>query len=96
MMALNGYLAGMSTAKNHILSLATRLGAHQGVTHWAISMRMVGKGDFLHRLEQGGDCRTKTYERAMEFFARTWPSDLQWPSDVPRPPSTTAKSSRAA
>lgn len=71
--------------KYHILTLAARLGAHQRVTHWAISMRLAGKGDFLQRLERGGDCRTSTYERAMQFFARTWPADLEWPSDVPRP-----------
>jgi hypothetical protein len=96
MMALNGYQWRMSTAKSHILSLASRLGAHEGVTHWAISMRMVGKGDFLHRLERGGDCRTQTYERAMDFFARTWPADLQWPPEVPRPVATAAKSTRVA
>lgn len=85
----------MSTSRSNILALAARLAAHQGVTHWAISMRMVGKGDFLQRLERGGDCRTKTYERAMDFFARTWPSDLEWPSEIQRP-GPTDKNARAA
>lgn len=86
----------MSSAKNHILTLAARLGAHQGVTHWAISMRLAGKGDFLQRLERGGDCRTSTYERAMQFFAKTWPADLEWPSDVPRPVPAGPRSTKAA
>jgi hypothetical protein len=85
----------MSIFRSNILALAARLAAHQGVTHWAISMRMVGKGDFLRRLERGGDLRTKTYERAINFFARTWPSDLEWPSEIQRPASTD-KNSRAA
>ena len=88
----------ISGLKNHILTLAARLAEHQGVTHWAISMRLAGKGDFLHRLAKPrGDCTTSTYERAMQFFARTWPADLQWPTDVPRPaPDTTRTSTKEA
>jgi hypothetical protein len=87
----------MSSAKHHILTLAARLAAHQGVTHWAISMRLAGKGDFLHRLAKPrADCRTSTYERAMQFFSKTWPADLEWPSDVPRPVPAGPRSTKAA
>lgn len=77
----------MSTARDNILQLAHALAAHQGVTHWAISMRMEGKGDAFDRLmgESPRDMRTTTYERRMSWFADNWPADLPWPAGVPRP-----------
>ena len=75
----------MSSAQKHLLTLASSLAAHQGVTHWAISMRIFGKGDFFRRLERGGNPRSDTYERTLKDFAELWPADLEWPSDIPRP-----------
>jgi hypothetical protein len=83
--------------KRHMLTLAASLGAHENLTHWAISMRFCRKGDFFDGLLRGGDCRTETYERVMLFFAGNWPADLQWPTDVPRPaPDTTRTSTKEA
>ena len=41
---------------------------HANVTHWAISLRMCGKGDIFDRLRRGGDVRTATYEELMGRF----------------------------
>ncbi|RWR26812.1 hypothetical protein D2T29_19740 [Sinirhodobacter populi] len=68
-----------------LTTLAESLAAHQGVTHFAISMRALGKGDFFKKLKDGGDCRTATAGRVMAFFDRCWPDDLEWPRDIPRP-----------
>lgn len=43
-----------------LITLAELLAAHQCVTHFAISMRALGKGDFFKKLKGGGDCRTAT------------------------------------
>jgi hypothetical protein len=75
----------MSSAKQNLLRLSRDLAAHQGVTHWAISMRLFGKGDFFHRLENGGHPRTDTYEKALGLFSQIWPADLEWPRDIERP-----------
>lgn len=75
-----------------LIILADALAAHQGVTHFAISMRALGKGDFFKKLKAGGDCRTATVTRLMAYFAQAWPSDLAWPADIPRP----SKSKEAA
>lgn len=68
-----------------LTALADALAAHQGVTHFAISMRVLGKGDFFKKLKDGGDCRTATAAKVMSFFVRVWPADLEWPRDIPRP-----------
>ena len=75
----------MSTAKSNLIRLCETLSKHEGVTHWAISMRLFGKGDFFHRLRGGADVRTATYEMALGKLSRAWPADLEWPADIPRP-----------
>lgn len=76
----------MSMAKSQLLDLAERLEQHDGVTHWAISMRLLGKGDFFSNLRKPGrDLRMGTYERLLAAFSSCWPEDLEWPADVPRP-----------
>ena len=68
-----------------LIILADALAAHQGVTHYAISMRALGKGDFFKKLKEGADCRTSTAARVLAWFDRVWPTDLSWPSNIPRP-----------
>jgi hypothetical protein len=71
--------------KTALITLAETLATHHGVTHFAISMRALGKGDFFKKLKAGGDCRTKTAANITKFFHDNWPADLEWPSDIPRP-----------
>ena len=68
-----------------LITLVDTLAKHQGVTHFAISMRALGKGDFFKKLKDGGDCRTRTAAKVMAFFDANWPSDLEWPRTIPRP-----------
>ncbi len=75
-----------------LITLADALAAHQSVTHFAISMRALGKGDFFKKLKAGGDCRTATASRLLAYFSGVWPADLEWPRDIPRP----SKSKEAA
>jgi len=75
----------MSTARDHLILLSDTLSVHAGITHWAVSMRITTKGNFIDRLKKGGDCRTATYESALSSFSRVWPTDLEWPDAVYRP-----------
>lgn len=75
----------MSTQVSHILQLTDALAAHLGLTHWAISMRLTGKGDFLDRLKKGADVRTRTAEKILTELSRSWPDDLEWVPGIPRP-----------
>lgn len=43
-----------------LINLAETLATHLGVTHFAISMRALGKGDFFkNMIEKGADCRPR-------------------------------------
>lgn len=75
----------MSSAQENLLRLSDTLTAHENITHWAVSMRLFGKGDFFHRLKKGGHPRTDTYERALLKLSETWPDDLEWPEGIQRP-----------
>ena len=48
-------------------------------------MRVFGKGDFFRKMAAGGDCRTRTAVRVVEWFSDNWPADLEWPRDIARP-----------
>ncbi|MBU2867111.1 hypothetical protein [Pacificibacter marinus] len=71
--------------KTTLITLAETLAVHQSVTHFAVSMRALGKGDFFKKLMDGGDCRTATAAKVLAFFHTNWPADLEWPADIPRP-----------
>ncbi|MCW1934090.1 hypothetical protein [Pararhodobacter zhoushanensis] len=73
------------TQRTALITLATTMAVHHGVTHYAISMRALAKGDFFSKLIAGGDCRTATAGRLMAWFDENWPADLEWPCDIPRP-----------
>lgn len=85
--SVDAALLGMVT-KTALITLANTLAHHDGVTHYAISMRALKKGDFFKGLmEPDADCRTRTAARLFIWFDANWPSDLEWPRDIPRPKS---------
>ncbi|MDO5704075.1 MAG: hypothetical protein Q4G49_03260 [Paracoccus sp. (in: a-proteobacteria)] len=80
-----GLYASMSSYIKHLIELAEIIGAHENISHWAVSMRVTGKGDLIDRLKKGGDVRTATYEGLMRKFSQMWPADLEWPRHITRP-----------
>lgn len=68
-----------------ILALAAIFADSEGVKHWSISMKIFGKGDVFHRLENGANCYPSTIQRAERWFAENWPDDLAWPEEIERP-----------
>jgi len=78
-------------SREQLLTLCNSLSLHDGVTHWAISSRIFGKGDFFARLKgctprfgRPRSCSMASYERAMAWFSAHWPDGLDWPEGVPR------------
>lgn len=71
--------------KDGIIHLANELAAHENVTHWAISSRIFGKGNFFQKIMDGGDCYQSSADRASRWFAENWPDDLPWPDAIDRP-----------
>ncbi len=68
-----------------LVRLSFLMECHLGVTHWAVSMRVASKGDLIDRFKAGGDARSATIIKALQRFSDIWPTDLEWPSDIPRP-----------
>jgi len=72
--------------RHALITLSQTLASHRNVTHFAISMRALGKGDFFKRLIDGSDCRTATAARVLSWFSDNWPDqELEWPQHIPRP-----------
>lgn len=81
-----------------ICTLANRLAAFEGVSHWAISQRIYGRGDVFQRLNDGRNAYHSTLERAERWFSANWPEDLAWPDGIDRPstPKCTEQDARQA
>ena len=75
----------MKTSVEQLVSLGDTMARHLGVTHWAVSRRLTGKGDFFGRLKDGKDIQTGTFDRMLAALSEAWPADLEWPADIPRP-----------
>ncbi|TDE40960.1 hypothetical protein [Antarcticimicrobium sediminis] len=78
-------MTGSSRQTRALVQLADALAGYELITIDAVSARVLGKGDFFKRLKRGGDCRTETSERVLDWFDAVWPDDLDWACDLPRP-----------
>lgn len=75
----------MSLQINYILRLVALLEQHHDVSHWALSYRLTGRGDQFDKLRKGSDILSGRAERLLLDIEKSWPVDLEWPSDVPKP-----------
>jgi len=73
--------------KKILFKIQQAYSAHYGLTHWAVSYRIFGHGDFFHRLmkKDQSSCTIRTFDRAVSWFSDSWPENLAWPDDIPRP-----------
>ena len=83
----------MLSQKDSLLALADAFAAHRGISLWRLGALAAGNSSFFIRLKNGGDCRTETYNRVLQFFADNWPTQPPaWPPGIPRPePTSTQK-----
>jgi hypothetical protein len=68
-----------------IKRIAEIYAGHQGLKLSTLGAYVVNDGKFFTRIANGGDCRSRTVIRVLQWFADHWPSDLEWPRDIPRP-----------
>lgn len=74
----------------NILFLADRYRSHVNLALSTVSLRAAGKGSYLPELQQrlaNGEANagTRRLWQIMTWFDGNWPSDLEWPEDIPRP-----------
>lgn len=71
---------------DQLLTLARLYTAHHGISLRQLGRRALqGNHKFFVRLGAGGGVNTKSIARARIWLADNWPTDLDWPDDIPRP-----------
>lgn len=50
-----------------------------------VSTIIFGGGDRIDGIARGKDLNTRSYEKAMLWFASNWPEAIAWPAGVERP-----------
>ena len=81
--------SGMNTES--ITRLFELYSAQSGWTLSTLSTYAAGAGDFYGRLKRGHDVTTRRAARVAQWLSDYWPSDLEWPSDIPRPAPSSSK-----
>lgn len=72
-----------------LLELGERYADHRGLTLSTVSTYAGRDGKILPRMKtERGGCTLRTANRMIIWFSAHWPEDLEWPSDIPRPPAT--------
>jgi hypothetical protein len=72
-------------AKPTLIATADAWCAATGMSKARLATLVVNDGKFFARLDAGGSCTLRTFERAMRWFSTHWPEAATWPAGVPRP-----------
>jgi hypothetical protein len=72
----------------HLIILADTYGGHEQRSDATIAKRANLHTRFFERLRAGEGVTVRGFNRAMRFFQESWPEDLDWPPQVPRPSSS--------
>lgn len=69
-----------------VLKLAALYVKHTGLKLSTVSTYAAGDGKFFGSLQEGtAGCTFRRADKVLNWFANTWPADLEWPRDIPRP-----------
>lgn len=68
-----------------LVTLAEIYAAHRGLSLSTVSTYAAGDGKFFPALRGSAGCTLRRAARVLEWFSDNWPSDLEWPHDIPRP-----------
>lgn len=75
--------------KQTIIQLADAYAGHTGLMISTISTYAADDGKWLINLrKEDVSCTFRKAERVLQWFSDRWPSDLEWPVDIPRPPKS--------
>ncbi|WP_304616945.1 hypothetical protein [Paracoccus sp. (in: a-proteobacteria)] len=69
-----------------VLKLAVLYAGHSGLKLSTVSTYAAGDGKFFGSLQSGvAGCTFRRVGKVTAWFSDNWPSDLEWPRDIPRP-----------
>lgn len=76
---------GQAVKTEHLIRLGLAYAAHARFELSTVSTYAANDGKWLARLQGGASCTLRKAEVVCQWFADHWPSDLEWPADIPRP-----------
>ena len=71
-----------------LISIGERYAAFRQLSLARIGVLSAKDGKFFSRLKAGKTCTLRTARNVDQWFSDHWPSDLEWPADIHRPPVT--------
>lgn len=71
--------------KEMLIALAEAYAEHNRLTLSTVSTYAADDGKYFRNLREGAGLTLRKAERLLHWFSDNWPSDLDWPADIPRP-----------
>lgn len=71
--------------KRHLVACAEAYAGVKRLEMVTVARLATGDWRFFERIETGASFTARKYDGIMGWFARHWPTDTAWPTDVPRP-----------
>ena len=75
----------MMTLTDQLLLVSDAYCAAVNRSRSRISTIVFGGGDRIDGIARGKDLNTRSFEKAMQWFASNWPEAVAWPEGVIRP-----------
>lgn len=71
--------------KKDLVRLGEIYASHRGLEISTVSTYAASDGKWLARLKGEAGCTLRKAALVIQWFSDRWPSDLEWPADIPRP-----------
>jgi len=68
-----------------LIRLAEAYTSERGITFATLSTYAVNDGKWLNGLQTGAGCTLRKAQRYLTYLSDNWPTELDWPRDIPRP-----------
>lgn len=72
--------------KTDLVKLGEAYASHVGLELSTVSTYAANDGKWLVGLKKNTSCTLRKAAVVVAWFSDHWPLDLEWPSDIPRPP----------
>lgn len=71
--------------KDQLLAVSTAYATAINRSVARVSTIVFGAGNAISRLHEGADMGSERIHDGLQWFSDHWPSDTEWPADIPRP-----------
>lgn len=71
--------------RRHLLTASAAYADATGKAMTTIGRKAAGDWRFFDRLQEETSFTIRIYDKVMAWFSQNWPTEVDWPSDVPRP-----------